>query len=225
MTETSLRELRKYIFDRFLETTRAPLIEEIMQQFELGRDETLSRLLELQAAHHVVLLPGTQRILMANPFSNLPTPFRVSSGSTQYFANCAWDATALHVMLDREVRVSSFCHHCGDRIELDLARGRNASDRGQEVLVFLGTPVSKWYDNLVITCSNTMVFFASRDHLNDWQRTHPGPAGQVLTVDQMIAVVTPISKGRATLEYQMPSKDQLMAHWDSLGLSGEFWKF
>jgi Alkylmercury lyase len=92
-------------------------------------------------------------------------------------------------------------------------------------LVFLQTPVARWYDNLLITCSNTMVFFLSQSHLKAWQKTHPEFTGAALTVDQTIEVVTPISEGRASLDYQMPSKDELMAHWDSIGLRGAFWRF
>ncbi|MCI4365621.1 MAG: alkylmercury lyase family protein [Thermoplasmata archaeon] len=221
----SPRELRKYIFDVFLQTSRAPVVEEMMVRFHADRAEIVTRLRELESAHHILLLPGTERILMANPFSNLPTPFRVSAGGTQYFGNCAWDAIAFHVMLDQDVHVSSSCHHCGGPVELDLRGGRNVSDPAKNTLVFLGTPVSKWYDNLVATCSNTMVFFLSQDHLNEWKKAHPGWTGETLTVEKMIDVVTPISKGRTTLEYQMPPRSQLMAYWGSLGLRGPFWKF
>ncbi len=106
MSEASPKEVRKFVFDCFLETGRAPVVEEIMRRFQLDRDEAVQRLHELEASHHVLLLPGTHRILMANPFSNLPTPFRVSAGSMHYYANCAWDAIALHVVLDRGVRVA-----------------------------------------------------------------------------------------------------------------------
>ncbi len=225
MSEISLRELRKYIFDSFLETARAPAVEEIMQRFRVERDGAIERLLELQAAHHLLLVPGTHRILMANPFSNLPTPFRVSAGAKTYFANCAWDAIAIHVMLDREVRISSYCHHCGAPIELGLAEGKRVAGEGKDLLVFLGTPVSKWYDNLVVTCSNTMVFFTSPQHLDAWKKVHPELVGEALSVDRMIDVVTPISKGRMRLDYQMPSREQLMAYWAAIGLRGPFWKF
>jgi hypothetical protein len=225
MEEVSPKELRKFVFDRFLATARAPLVEEIMQEFQMVRDDVVRRLEELQAAHHILLLPGTGRILMANPFSNLPTPFRVSSSSLQYFANCAWDAVAMHLVLDRAVRVSSFCHHCGAPIEFGLSDGVRANREGADIVVFLGTPVSRWYENLVITCSNTMVFFSSAVHFDDWRRTHPNWEGATLSVDQTIEVVRPISKGRAELDYQMPSRTELMAHWKSMGLTGAFWRF
>jgi Alkylmercury lyase len=225
MSDLSLRELRKFVFDTFLHRATAPLLEEVMQRFRVDRDEAARRLLALQAAHHLLLLPGTQRILMANPFSNLPTPFRVATESLTYYANCAWDSIALHLVLEREVRISSYCHHCAVPIDLQLRHGQRVDGAGAEVRVFLGTPVSKWYDNLVETCSNTMVFFASPQHLADWQGTHPGAVGASLSVDQTIEVVATISRRRATLEYEMPSRDLLMAHWRSLGLRGAFWTF
>jgi hypothetical protein len=218
-------EIRKFIFDSFLETGRAPLVEEIIPHFKVDREEAVNLLLELQASHHILLLPGTHRILMANPFSNLPTPFRVSSGPMSYYANCAWDAIALHVLLEREVRIASFCHHCGAAILLGLSSGKRIGDEGKDLLVYLGTPVSKWYDDLVVTCSNTMVFFASREHLNEWKRSKPEADGEALSVDKMVEVVTPISKGRSRLDYQMPSRAQLMSHWESIGLRGAFWTF
>jgi hypothetical protein len=225
MTSLPARKLRKYVFDHFLDTATAPVVEEIMHEFRVDRDEAVRGLLELQAAHHLLLLPGTQRILMANPFSNLPTPFEVTVGSQRYFANCAWDAIAFHVMLEQEVRVASYCHHCAEPIELRLSQGARVGDGGKDVLVFLGTPVSKWYDNPVETCSNTMVFFASREHLDRWREQHPETVGEALSVDRMIDVVTPISRGRTQLGYQMPSREQLNAYWSALGLRGPFWKF
>jgi hypothetical protein len=196
-----------------------------MQRFHLDRDTAGERLLALEAAHHLLLVPGTYRILMANPFSNLPTPFRVLVGPTTYFANCAWDSIAFHVMLDREIRVNSFCHHCGAPVEFGLREGTRVGEEGKDALVFLSTPVSRWYDNLVITCSNTMVFFAASSHLDAWRRAHPGVVGEALSVDRMVDVVTPISKGRTRLDYQMPSRDQLSAYWAAIGLRGAFWKF
>jgi hypothetical protein len=225
MSPPSPMELRKYIFDSFVDTGRAPLLEEIMQRFQVSRKVGAALLEALESGHHILLVPGTHRILMANPFSNLPTPFRVTAGTRVYYANCAWDAIALHLVLERDVQVASFCHHCGAPIEFGLSDGKRVSEDGRNLLVFLGTPVSKWYDNLVVTCSNTMTFFTSKSHLEEWRATNPSAAGEALSVDKMIDVVTPISRGRARLDYRMPSKEQLMSYWKAIGLRGAFWTF
>ncbi len=196
-----------------------------MREFHLGRAEVVRRPHNLETIHHLVLLPGTQRILMANPFSNLSTPFPDSSRSRRYFVTCAWDAIALHIMLEEDVTISAFGYRCGAPIELHFGSGQLVSDEGKDVLGFLGTPVSKWHDNRVAPCSNTMTFFLSREHLADGPASPSAFAGEALSVETTIAVVTPISEGRATKEHQMPSKDELMARWRSTGLVGPFWTF
>src|SRR5947208_16828316 len=95
------KNVRKYIFEHFEEHTIAPVLEQIMQIFGLDRASAFNVLVELQSARHIALLPGTQRILMAFPFSSIVTPFRVQTAgnATDYFPTCAWDAACLHVAL------------------------------------------------------------------------------------------------------------------------------
>jgi hypothetical protein len=162
---------------------------------------------------------------MANPYSAIPTPFRVYVGTRRYYANCAWDSVALHVMLDLDARVESFCHHCAEPIEISLRRGGASSSKPPSPLILLSTPVSKWYDNLIDTCSNNMVYFGSKDHLNSWLAENPRLRGESLSVEKMSEVCRPLSKGRMNLNYQRPSKEYLMAYWDSIGLKSGFWDF
>lgn len=217
--------IRKYIFDHFFDYTTSPPLEEVMQRFKLTRLEAFESFRELEKDHQIVLVPGTQRILMANPFSAIQTPFRVYVGSRRFYANCAWDSVALHVMLEQDARVESFCHHCAEPIELFLSKGEAKSSKPASPLIFLSTPVSKWYDNLINTCSNNMVYFYSKEHLNRWLAENPKLQGEALTVDKMIEVCKPLAKGRMNLEYQRPTKEELMSYWDSIGLKSSFWNF
>ncbi len=219
------RVVRKYIFDHFFEYTTPPPLEEVMQRFMLTRKEAVEAFHELEADHQIALVPGTQRILMANPYSAIPTPFRVYIGSKRLFANCAWDSVAMHVMLEQDARIESFCHHCAEPIEISLSKAAVKSSTPSSPVIFLSTPVSKWYDNLIDTCSNNMVYFSSKDHLSRWLAENPKLRGESLSVEKMIEVCRPLSKGRMNLDYQRPSKDDLMAYWDSIGLRGKFWDF
>jgi len=217
--------VRKYIFDHFFEYTTAPPLEEVMQRFKLTRREAFESFGELEADHHILLVPGTQRILMANPFSAVATPFRVYVGSKRFFANCAWDTISLHVMLELDARIESFCHHCAESIEISLSRGEMRSSKPSSPLIFLSTPVANWYDNLINTCSNNMVYFSSKDHLTRWLAENPNLRGESLTVDKMVEVCRPLSRGRMNLEYKRPPKEELMSYWDSIGLKSSFWDF
>jgi hypothetical protein len=217
--------VRKYIFDHFFEYSSAPPLEEVMQRFGYTRKEAFARFKELEADHHVVLVPGTQRILMANPFSAVSTPFRVYAGGRRYFANCAWDTVALHVMIDAETGIESFCHHCAESIEMSLSGGKVKSSKPSDPMIFLSTPVAKWYDDLINTCSNNMVYFSSKDHMNHWLKENPQLRGEALTVEKMAEVCRPLARGRMSLDYERPAKEELMAYWDSIGMKSRFWDF
>ncbi len=223
-TEELQKHARKYVFDYFYENCYAPVIEEIMRRFCLEREEAHILLQALESSHHILLVPETQRILMANPFSGITTPFRDSIGGKTYFTNCAWDTISLHVMLGQDTEVSSFCHGCAEPIKIQLSRGRVASSEPDAPLIFLTIPVANWYDNLINTCSNNMVYFSSGEHRDRWLQSHPGLVGETLTVEKMAKACRPLSEGRMKLDYVRPSPKELMAYWSSIGLSSGYWR-
>ncbi len=92
--ETLPALVRRFVFDHFLEHAAPPVVEQLMAEFSLGREEATDVLRGLEAARHIALVTGTARILMAFPFSAVATPFRVTARGRTYFANCAWDAIA-----------------------------------------------------------------------------------------------------------------------------------
>jgi Alkylmercury lyase len=218
------RDVRKFVFDQFLENAVPPVLEQIMERYHLDRSRAFETLQSLEAARHIKLVPGTQRILMAFPFSAVATPFRVARPNGQrYFANCAWDAVAFHAMLNERIRIESRCHHCAEPIAIDLA-DHSEKESLTDGLVYLSLPASRWWDDIVTTCSNHMVLFRSAEHLAAWRTANPGPAGASLTIGQTHALSLPIYRDKLKLEYARPSKDQLVAHFRELGLRGPFWE-
>jgi len=126
------RDVRKYVFDHFLEQAVPPVLEQIMERYHLDRVEAFAILKGLEDARHLKLVPGTQRILMAFPFSAVATPFRVTRPviGRRYYANCAWDAVAFHAMLHEIIRIEGRCHHCAEPISVELAGGRSRAPAG-----------------------------------------------------------------------------------------------
>lgn len=118
------RTVRRFVLDFFLENANAPTVEEISHELGEPLSSVREALQNLDAGHHLKLLEGTTRILMAFPFSAIATPFRVARGNgRRYFANCAWDSVAFHPMLREAVRVDSFCDRCGANLRFDLRDG------------------------------------------------------------------------------------------------------
>jgi hypothetical protein len=218
------KPVRKFVFDRFLEHARPPVLEEIMQKFALDRAVAFGVLRELHDSRQLVLLAGSQRILMAHPFSSITSPFEVTVSNKRYFANCAWDAIAFHVMLDKYVVVDSFCHHCAAKIKIELNKNKIESSNPKDTLVFIGVPAAKWWENVVNTCSNNMVFFSSKRHLEEWHEKNTTQTGETVSLDQTIKLSIPLYKDKMKLDYARPSKEELNSYMNSMGLTGAFWK-
>ena len=219
------RDVRKFVFDHFAERAAPPVLEQIMERFRLSRRRAFEVLQELEAARHLRLVPGTQRILMAFPFSAVATPFQVLvPGGRNYFANCAWDAVAFHAMLGERIRIASYCHHCAEPIAVELSKGSLTDAPNPPPLIFLSLPASRWWDDIVNTCSNHMVFFRSAGHLESWKAANPGLAGEALSIEHTHALGVPTYRDKMKLEYVRPAKAQLVAHFRSLGLTGDFWE-
>ena len=225
MTEDPLpQHVRKFIFDHFLDHAVPPVVEQVMTEFSLSRDKATDVLRTLEAARHIALVKGTARILMAFPFSAIATPFQVTVRDRHYFANCAWDAIAFHAMLGADIRVDSFCQHCATPIRVDMADGRAARVEPAETLVYLALRPTEWWGDIIRTCSNTMVFFASPDHRDASDLCAPADQAASLTPDQIHTLSGPIYARKFAIDYARPSKQELLDHFKEMGLTGDYWQ-
>ena len=223
-TENQLAMVRKFILDTFVARASPPPVEEIMAHFRITRREATDALHQLEVQRQIHLLPGTERILMAFPFSAIATPFRVTvKGGMSYFANCAWDAIAFHPMLGKDVGIDGRCYHCGEGVTFALKEGSTVSATGEAPLVYIGLPASDWWEDIIRTCSNSMVFFRSSEHFREWRSSEGTPAGEVLSVAIVLAMSQPIYGGKLETSYQRPSKETVQATFKSLGLTSTFW--
>jgi hypothetical protein len=227
---TLAQRVRLFIFEYFREHAVPPVVEQLMSDFDLSRSDAVALLGELTDARHIALVKGTSRILMAFPFSAIATPFRVIASGRTYFANCAWDAIAFHAMLGIDIAIDSYCHHCATPISIEMSGGRATRVEPPQAIVYLGLRPAQWWDEIITTCSNTMVFFASPEHRDASdlsapvdQRDQPDQTAS-LTPDQVHALGVPLYSGKLSIDYARPGREELMAHFASLGLTGPYWQ-
>ncbi|MDQ6729172.1 MAG: alkylmercury lyase family protein [Actinomycetota bacterium] len=103
---------------------------------------------ELHRRHALVLNPGTSEIRMANPFSAVPTAYRVQAGGHAWYANCAWDALGICAALHTDGHVDTSCPDCDAPVSLEMS-GQRPGDEG---LVFhCLVPAARWWDDIVFT--------------------------------------------------------------------------
>ena len=85
---------------------------------------------------------------MANPFSAVPTAYRVRAGGRWWYANYAWDAFGVFSALGVDGRVESSCPDCGEPYTVEVTGGR--IDR-PDLLFHCLVPAAHWWDDIVVT--------------------------------------------------------------------------
>jgi Alkylmercury lyase len=128
-------DLRNRTYAEFVRFGRAPRAE------ELGpREEVLAGWRELHDAHALVL--DGDEIRMANPFSAVPTPYRVQADGRWWYGSCAWDAFGICVVFGGDGRVE----------HRDIVVEVRDSRPDDEALVFqVLVPARQWWDDIVYT--------------------------------------------------------------------------
>ena len=140
--------LRRYIYDVTLATGAPPTIAALADASGQNADAVRAALTRLAAARIIVLQPVSGEILMTPPFSAVPTPFLVITAQHQSYANCAWDALGVPIMMRTSARVVTACACCGDAITLDV--DADAPPPRTEIVHF-AVAAAKWWNDVVFT--------------------------------------------------------------------------
>ena len=140
--------LRRHIYDRTLATGQPPTAVELAELTRLAGDDVRAGLEQLAAGRIVVLQPDCGEILMAPPFSAVPTPFLVTTARHTSYANCAWDALGVPVMMRTGAHLAAACGCCGESIGLDVEPDRPPA--GSHVVHF-AVPALLWWKDVVFT--------------------------------------------------------------------------
>ena len=140
MDQTDL-ELRNLTYARFVELGRAPSAGEVGYA-----DDVIAGWRRLHSEHALVLNPATDELRMANPFSAVPTAYRVEAGGRWWYGNCAWDAFGIGAALHTDGRVETSCPDCGEPIAVDV-RGELPHD--ESLLFHCLVPAARWWDDIV----------------------------------------------------------------------------
>jgi hypothetical protein len=140
--------LRSTTYRLFVELGRAPTPRDVAAELDVGVAEVTSGWHRLHDAHALVLNAATDELRMANPFSAVPTAYRVHASGRWWFANCAWDAFGICAALHVDGRIEAVCADCGDPLAIDV-RDERPSD---ETPVFhCLVPAARWWDDVVFT--------------------------------------------------------------------------
>jgi hypothetical protein len=140
--------VRNATYALFAELGRAPTADDVAQRAGSDAGDVAAVWRRLHDAHALVLDVETGALRMANPFSAVPTSYRVQAGGRWWDANCAWDAFGICAALHTDGRIESACPDCDRPIEVAVRDGRP----DDEDLVFhCLVPAARWWDDIVFT--------------------------------------------------------------------------
>jgi hypothetical protein len=140
-------DVRNVIYRLFVYLRRAPAVEEVSEAAGMTV-ETTREVWHRLALAHAIVLDSDGSLLMANPFSAIPTPYRVEEAGRWWYANCAWDAFGICAALHVDGRIETTCPDCGDAIVVEV-RDRRADD--ESLLFHCLVPAARWWDDIVFT--------------------------------------------------------------------------
>jgi Alkylmercury lyase len=141
-------ELRNLTYRLFVELGRAPDAAEAAAAAGMTREDVEAGWRSLHEAHALVLDANTGGLRMANPFSAVPTAYRVRAGDRWWYGNCAWDAFGICAALHTDGRIETACADCGEPIAVEVVGERPADE---SLLFHCLVPASRWWDDIVFT--------------------------------------------------------------------------
>ncbi len=140
--------IRLFVYQYFVAHERPPTHAEMARQLDIPAADARQVYHRLYEHHALLLAPGTDRILMANPLSAMPTSYRVHVDGRQLWANCAWDSLDIPAMLHTDARIEAAYAHSEEKATYAITAGALQGDSGS---VHFPLPFRRWYDDLVHT--------------------------------------------------------------------------
>src|SRR5207253_8458028 len=122
---------RLAVLERTIASGQVPTAGEIAAELDLPLAMVHEAYAMLGKTHVFVCdLDDPSRLLMANPFSAFPTPFKVSARGGSYYGNCVWDALGIVSLLGGEGILETSCPDCSEPLSLRVTGGELAASDG-----------------------------------------------------------------------------------------------
>jgi hypothetical protein len=141
-------DLRNATYRLFAGLGRAPTAAEAADATGATVGGVLDGWVRLHDAHALVLDASGTEIRMANPFSSVPTAFRVNADGRWWYANCAWDAFGICAALHVDGAIETRCPDCMRPLSIRVTDQQ--PDVGR-LLFHCLVPARQWWDDIVFT--------------------------------------------------------------------------
>jgi hypothetical protein len=211
--------VRHHVYRSFVGRGHPPTLQEMADDSGASAQDVVRALVHLEAGRALILSPARDRVLVAPPFSAIPTPFWVETPRGSWWGNCAWESLGIAALLkeDAVIRTSAGAH--GLPLEIRTAGGGIADS---EAVMHIPVPAAQWWDDVRFTCS-TILFFTTDQEVREWSARHDIPAGSTLDLHQAWSLARDWFSGRLRRDWKRLSPSEAAESFRRAGLDGSFW--
>ncbi len=139
-------KVRLFVYRHFVEAGRAPSKVEVAERLRVDARRVTAAFERLGHGKALVIQPESGEVLMAEPFSAVPTAFVVETSDRGWWGNCIWDALGIPAMLKRDATVRTSCGDCGEAMTLEVRGGKLLPAAG---VVHYSVPAHRWWEDVV----------------------------------------------------------------------------
>ena len=144
-----LVRVRLAVLERTIASGQVPTAGEIAAELDMPIAMVQEAYANLGEGHVFVCEPDDpSRLRMANPFSAVPTAFKVSARGGSYYGNCVWDSLGIVSLLGGEGVVETSCPDCSEPLSLRVTGGKLVES---DSVVHFSVPARHWWDDIVFT--------------------------------------------------------------------------
>lgn len=140
------RLVRASVIQSLRDTSRVPPKATIAASLGANESAVSSALHSLADEHRLVLVPGTDTVWMAHPFSGVATDFSVAIGDRQWFANCVWDGLSILALLG-DGNLDTHSPATGEPIRFRVSAGKVFC----EALIHFLVPARRFWEDIGFT--------------------------------------------------------------------------
>ncbi len=140
------RLVRAAVIEALRDTSCVPPTATIAASLSVNESEVSTALHALAEEHRLVLIPGTDSVWMAHPFSGIATDFIVTISDRQWFANCVWDGLSIIALLG-DGSLDTHSPATGESIRLRVSGGKVSG----EALVHFLVPARRFWEDIGFT--------------------------------------------------------------------------
>jgi len=178
-------DVRRFILTQSIVLERIPSINEIKKAFTQFPNEKLGEILnQLDQTDAIHMDNDKTTLLAAYPFSGPETSHIVTLKEEELkklYAMCAIDALGVGFMTNRDISIDDKCHHCGEKIEIEI--------KNNEIIFLKPETTVVWGDTeysccAATSCCKNINFFSSEQHFIEWQKNNPKRKGHLLQIQE-----------------------------------------